>query len=401
MTGVLEVFKTAVYLNAKQKAASLNGISPWNPSRKVTRRPYKPNQKSPWRLTLKPTKGHEKALQAHPTDKEVQTRDLIYCHKRGSSAGHNDLPYSPQKRPWEGYCWPEPDWRHPPTSPWNDGTTCAEWDSFGSETRTRASPAVHAEVLCGHVWKNKNKHFILHNYDFQFHVQGFKLCSIYSNCSYNQQGSPGAENQLAVIHNLQSDSYYYATITQVWTQQHKNTQKKTKTSIQPFQNCCDPKASQDHKKIIKAYTSTAYSHKCEPERHGNSLRQKTCITSFPHGGPHEHLIFFFKYYIVHCKKFGLSYLNNYAQFSLELIITTWFLLSFQSKVVQVSNPPNNTLAPHPMIFIIFLQVFIFYFTRNTNHHYNHTCQNLSMLHSCWIKATSHRQPCNPPLHKSL
>ena len=157
MTGVLEVFKTAVYLNAKQKAASLNGISPWNPSRKVTRRPYKPNQKSPWRLTLKPTKGHKKALQAHPTDKEVQTRDLIYCHKRGSSARHNDLPYSPQKRPWEGYCWPEPDWRHPPTSPWNDGTTCAEWDSFGSETRTRASPAVHAEVLCGHVWKNKNK----------------------------------------------------------------------------------------------------------------------------------------------------------------------------------------------------------------------------------------------------
>lgn len=28
MTGGLEVFKTVVYLNAKQKATSLNGISP-------------------------------------------------------------------------------------------------------------------------------------------------------------------------------------------------------------------------------------------------------------------------------------------------------------------------------------------------------------------------------------
>lgn len=121
------------------QAKSLNGISPWNPSKKVTRRPYKPIPLSSSRV------------------KGVQNCDMIYCHKRGSSAGFNDLPYSPQKRPWEGYCWPEPDWRHPPGSPWNVGTTCAEWDSFGSETHTRASPAVHAEVLCGHVWKNKKK----------------------------------------------------------------------------------------------------------------------------------------------------------------------------------------------------------------------------------------------------
>ena len=131
----------------------------------------------------------------------------------------------------------------------------------------------------------------MHNYDLQFHVQGFKLCSVCSDCSYNQQGSPGTKNQLAIIHNLQwflllcnNHSSLNST-----AQEHS---EKRETSIQPFQNCCDPEAGQDQKKWQKQINQQLIAIKCKPERHGNSLGQKTCIKSFPHGWPHEHLIFF-------------------------------------------------------------------------------------------------------------